>query len=333
MSRLENQHDMTYLGVDTVIPYRHPNHADRGRADPYQPLDDPASEKGRILFEKWFNDYWELVFKKQIHFEILQECILTISMTEPAMKRNKFLKWLFTEAPIVLDPFAGIGGDTITILYGLGPKYYFGMEHSTDDGLNPENSKTFLTLKRNVDNFLEAYPNIDKNCCKLSAEPMQIALANFSYTYIDLLYIDPPWSRSIGSVEFTPQEMIEYLDESVFSVTKNFEWVKPRVVCMKTRFDWDKISDIQKLMPNYFRLDDIGAQPFRGEYHTHIFIRDEPANVWLYKSRAWYEIFENGTPNEKWAKKTGFKSVNYSEDIGDTNFPQVMPSDYPGQHH
>jgi len=330
---IERQFDLTQLGVDTVVPYRPPQHPDRSKVYPYQPPSRPKSKAGLVLFQKWFNDYWEHVFKTKINFEIIEESIQTISMTEPAMKRNKFLQWLFTEPPIIIDPFAGIGADAITFFYGLGPKLYYGIEHSPDDGLYPEASKTFLTLEKNIGNFLKAYPNIDKNSCRLSNQPMQIALANFEYPYVDMLYLDPPWSRNRSSMEFTPRQMIDYLNETVFSVTKKLEWFKPRVICMKTRFEWDKMSAIQELMPHYFRLRDIGSQPFRGEYHTHVFIRDDPENVWLSKTRAWYEIFENGTPKEKWVKKTGFKDVNFIEDIEDANFRQIMPSDYPGYHY
>jgi hypothetical protein len=316
------QHAYTQLGVT----------AGKG-SYPYRPPPRPETQSGLILFQKWFNDYWKLVFGTQINFEIIQESVKTMSMTEPAMKRNKFIKQFFTEPPVIFDASAGIGGDTVTFLHSFAPKKCIAVEHSTPHGEHPELSRTFRTLKKNVSNFLKAYPDIDPNSIETVPDSIQTFLERTNYSYIDLLFIDPPWSPDGGLTEYTPEEMIEYLNNTVFSITGR--WFKAKIVCLKSRFPWDQFSAVMKYLPDYIRLEDIGAQPFKGEYHTHIFLKNEASNEWLDKSKAWYDTYENGTPKEKWMRKTGFKNVKILEDNdeGIPYFPQGKPSDYPGWHH
>jgi len=346
ISNLELQTSPTYLGMKKYKSHR-----------PYPPMIYPATAtgkyrffpptpEGRLMFQKWFNSWWTATTKTEINFEITEENLPFVSVSEPSMMRNMFLKWLFIERPIVMEPFAGLGCDTITFLYNLAPRNIYCIENSAEMGGHPELGRTFRTLKKNIGNYMKAFPEVDPQTVELIPESVEVFMEKTKVPYVDLLYLDPPWILSGQKNECTPKELIEYLNEKIFNITG--KWFTPKVICIKTRFEWAKFESALKEIASgqaksaigydlndYIRIpSDVEVQPFRRTYHFHTFLsKDVHDDVYWVKSKTWYDTYEGGKPREKWLPKAQNDKTNKLPRVqpvfeGRTDFFKGSPSDY-----
>jgi len=306
----------------------------------------PSVSDALTLFQKWFNDYWTSRTKTKINFEIIEESRPFLSVTEPSMMRNMNLKRFFIEQPIIVEAFAGIGADTITFLYNLAPKKIYSIEHTSGMGGHPELARPFRTLKKNIDNYLKAFPDVDPTSVMLVPDSVESFMKRTELPYADLLYVDPPWILDGKTSECTPSELIEFLNTTIFNITGR--WFTPKVICIKTRFEWAKFesalteiastqtkSAIGYDLSDYIRIpSDVEVQPFRGTYHFHIFLsKTVEDDVYWVKSKTWYDTYEGGKPRVKWLPKAQNDKTNKLPRIqptfaGKTDFFKGSPSDY-----
>lgn len=330
-----------------IKPYRHPNYDKQVQQIPIMPpkdtkrwardssqhkkLSQDNSEEGLKLYNIWFNAYWRLALKAEINFLIIAECRASLSMTEPSMLRNLFIKQFFPKPPVCIDVFAGIGGDLITFAYIFGALLLIAIQNSLEAGFHQALSRPFMTLQRNVSNFLDAYPNINRDSIQLVSDPIQVYLRNSNLTSVDFMFVDPPWIiNNTNHMECTPEELWAFLKQTVFDITG--QWFKAHVICIKTRFDWTQCAGLQALLPDYIRMEDLSQQPFSQIYHSHVFLHNQAVNFDWEKSMYWYNTYEDGKPRKNWEKiHTGLPKnrVQTIEDQTQPIFTQGKASDYP----
>ena len=101
-----------------------------------------------------------------------------------------------------------------------------------------------------------------------------------------MLYLDPPWAIR-GKTESSPQEIFEYLNSTVFSNLIS-NGIRPRVICIKTRFGWEDCKVIMKQVPDYFHVDTTHNRPFKGEYFFHTMVENR-AEVSRWQHSAAYD--------------------------------------------
>ena len=243
-------------------------------------------------FVKEFNDYWFLEFHTNINFAFGAEDLNSLTLTDPAMGRNMFLQKFFIESPVILEAFAGVGGDTITFLLKFKPKHLFAVQHGSPLTSHPIEGRAYNLLQLNVNSFLSQYPDIPRNSITFSDETIQNFIAHTpGLTHVDLLYLDPPWVLN-GVNECTPEELVDFLNEYVFKALASKKIV-PRVICIKTRFGWNEVDRIQHYIPAYYRDHSIKTQPMKNVYYFHIFSLNTPTDVILQRSNAFQKIYNN----------------------------------------
>jgi len=293
----------------------------------------PPINAGLIKFTKWFNDYWEYVFGVNIHFEILQDGLLSLSLTEPTMERNMFLKQFISAQPIIVDAFAGTGGELICDVYNFCPKKIYAIENSLNSGKQPELARTFRTLQKNVDNFLKVYPDVNRDSIVLIPDTFEHFLDDNidNLTHVHYLHVDPPWSIDEGKTELKPVEMINFLSEHVFNVRR--QWFSADVVCIKLRYEWKQCEAIMGLLPGYIHVEDHPAKPFKGVYHDHIFLKNHVKERWWKKSKAYHIAYKDSNAEKQWRNDPKNQVLLTDDVISMPYFPRGRASDYPESHY
>jgi hypothetical protein len=234
-------------------------------------------------------------------------------MTDPAMARNMFLRKFFVQPPIIFECFSGVGADTITFLYDLNPKVIYTVQHAMQKA-SYEEVRAYVSLQGNIQNFIAAVPDIRDDVVQYSPDSVQSFIAKQSdFPSIDLLYLDPPW-RLDGVNECTAEQMVAFLDETVFSPLKQKNIV-PRVICIKTRFGRADIEKIHDSFPVY-RLDTcLKCQPTNKIFYFHIFALKDVVDAVYQRSDVFNVIYDTGKrlrkPEESGASSTVANTDQY----------------------
>jgi hypothetical protein len=239
-------------------------------------------------------------------------------LTDPARVRNLFLRKFFYNPPVILEAFGGVGADTITFIHDLDPKLCYVVQNGLTGSRRTE-QRAFVLLQMNVQNFLHEFPELDHHNVVFSAETAYNFIMETKIDLIDLLYLDPPWVLD-GVNECTPRELVSFLDQTVFASLKIKEIV-PRVICIKTRFGWDKIKEIESLIPKYNRFVSIKTHVFKGKYFFHIFAINDPLDV----------IYQRGVIQNQTYGVEGESNRIPIQDIDPESIPRQRAESYQGE--
>jgi hypothetical protein len=276
------------------------------------------SKKGKLpptvldKFIKEFNQYWILETQKNIKFVFAEEDLNFLTLTDPAFFRNRFMQKFFTDPPIILEAFGGVGGDTITFLRDFDPETCYVVQNGLTGAKRTE-TRSFVMLQMNVQNFFHAFPELDHNNVVYSADTVYNFILQTQFLRIDLLYLDPPWVLN-GVNECTPKELVEFLNTAAFEALK-IKKIIPRVICIKTRFGWDKIKEIEPLIPQYNRFVSIKTHVLKGIYFFHIFALNTPLDINYKRSGAQKQVYgAEGESNRVPIQDTDPSKPSYSND-------------------
>jgi hypothetical protein len=226
---------------------------------------------------KQFNQYWFDLDNKTINFHFGVEEYPFITFTEPALLRNDNLMAKMNSMgipvkPVIVEPFAGCGADTITFLYSMDPKKIYVCD---------SNKRVSTLLQHNVENFQDAMSYEDKRVDYFVGEAKDVYnQVDTSVDEISLLYLDPPWvvegieGRGSGG-EADNAQLIDFLVEQVFQ-PMSVKKIIPRLIVMKTRFNWKELSKVMDKLPTnseghpqYVQTDTIYFKPLNRTVYFH----------------------------------------------------------------
>ena len=220
-----------------------------------------------------YNAYWKDITGRDIKFRFGENNVKFMTVTEPALKRNLMLRKYFVDDPVVMEPFAGCGADTITLIYNLGARVIYASDMAEKFAVD--------YIKGNVKSFQEAIPEskytrvvlFKKSSAELFRELTEETTedGDIRAVHIDLLYLDPPWTLPGMQREATPSELLQFLDDEVFKPM--FErGFTPKVIVVKTRFGWKEMRDMMSQIQGYSHIDTIKFTPFKNEVNFHVLI-------------------------------------------------------------
>jgi hypothetical protein len=224
---------------------------------------------------KQFNKYWYDNTVKNIKFSFSWDHFQFLTLSEVALGRNEVLTKYFVSRPVILEPFAGCGADTISFLYNLNPKMI----------LASDMAKKFEVdyIKRNVANFKAVFPHTSEIPVVLYNERASELLRRVKKEpgenhvvvhHIDFLYLDPPWVLPGTKQEATPRELLDFLMEEVFEPMRANSFV-PKVIVIKTRFGEKDMGELMKMVNGFTHRDTLIMAPLRRTVHFHILTSNE----------------------------------------------------------
>jgi len=117
----------------------------------FRPLMSPEECRYQVVL---MNQYWEALTGKNIRFRYYPEQQPYVSPTEQTMIRNKILRSMFTEKPVILEIGVGCGSEFITILFMMNAAKVIGLEPAEAD-VNGKDA--FKVVWRNRKRFFEAF--------------------------------------------------------------------------------------------------------------------------------------------------------------------------------
>lgn len=242
---------------------------------------------------EWLDSYWSTVLNTEIHFKVSRQDYEYMTLPDTALFRNTFLSSFFFEPPVIVDAYAGVGMDSISFLYNLywgtneGIKRLYTVENYDDEARNQrlaDNVQMFInkrdpSLQDKWRYHVEGTEMFFKNCKTMK---------NYPISHIDLLYIDPPWKVPGGkndgdNGEATPTELLGFLYDTIFKHLIENK-VHVRVVCIKTRFEWEKVAPFLDILKMHIRKETerfthcatVRNKPFNGVYYFHVIRTVEP---------------------------------------------------------
>ena len=220
-----------------------------------------------------YNWYWKAITGRDVHFRFGKDSVKFLTVTEPALKRNEMLLKYFASDPVVMEPFAGPGADTVSFLFNLGAKQIYASDMTQKFSVD--------YIKRNVQSFQEAFPETRHVQVVLFNKRSATFLRELTEeidekgvtqaVHIDLLYLDPPWQLPGMDREATPLELLQFLNDEVFDPV--FErGFTPKVIVVKTRSGWQEMRELMSQIQGYLHVDTIQATPFTNEINFHVLI-------------------------------------------------------------
>jgi hypothetical protein len=243
----------------------------------------PRPRKGGMMINderiqgmvRQFNKYWTDNTLKNIKFSFSRDHFQFLTLSEVALGRNEVLTKYFVSRPVILEPFAGCGADTVTFMYNLHPKMI----------LASDMAKKFEVdyIKKNITNFKAAFPHTSEIPVVLYNEKASELLARIKKEpgenhvvvhHIDLLYLDPPWVIPGMKQEATPKELLDFLMEEVFQPMRANGFV-PKVIVIKTRFGWKEMDTLMDMVKGFTQRDTLSMAPLRRTVHFHILTSNE----------------------------------------------------------
>jgi hypothetical protein len=203
---------------------------------------------------KKYNEYWWQNHKLEIHFHFDVEDYRYITLTEPALLRNRLLNakmasMLLPINPVIVEPFAGCGADTITFLYNMKPRKIYVCDR--------DYARKML-LQDNVTDFEQA--NQRKWNDPTDRMDYYVGEANgifdrvaASRDEISLLYLDPPWvlddvTGNGPDGEADAAQLVKFLTTEVFE-PMHVKNLIPKLIVIKTRFGWKELSQVMDKLP------------------------------------------------------------------------------------
>jgi hypothetical protein len=250
----------------------------RDDEDEWQPVTKKRKPKPEsILVDKMrnqFNDYWLEKYKINPEFYFHYEDYNYITASEPAILRNERLNLKMKSMglppnPVIVEPFAGTGADTITFLFNMHPaKIYTCDKHQAKS----------IELTDNVNNFKKACPDAASTDV-INHIGEAATIFDKVKEDISLLYLDPPWKLGKDghgpNGEADASQLVEYLVKDVFNHMRRKK-KEAKLIVIKTRFDWQALSGVMEKLPMktdktplYMQSSTTEFCPFSGTVYFH----------------------------------------------------------------
>jgi hypothetical protein len=228
-----------------------------------------------------FNNYWLVNYQLKTNFEFTWEDYKYITTTEPALLRNTLLNekmksMALPKHPVIVEPFAGCGADTITFLYNMKPKRIYVCDRDDVRSSLLQNNVTnfekvvndkFGSMTQIMDYYVGESRGIFDNVARAGDD-------------ISLLYLDPPWKlngiQGKGhDGEADAEQLVMFLIEQVF-VPMQKSSLFPKLIVIKSRFGWEELSKVMDKLPKkrdgtamYIQTDTILFTPFKHPVYFH----------------------------------------------------------------
>ena len=283
-----------------------------------------------------YNAYWLSKTGIDIGFTFGEANVGFMTMAEPALRRNEYLRALFPYAPVVVEPFAGCGADTISFMYNLGASKIYASDYA--------NKFEVDYIRRNVENFKRAVPgmaDVDITLFKDKAEDFfgnlrdaPDAHGNTVVPHVDLLYLDPPWRLDGMSQnqEATPGELLNYLAGEVFRPLFD-EGFLPHIIVVKTRFGWEEMREMMSNVKGYRHVFTMKFTPLRREVNFHVLQSDMYEVVKLLPSDDYEHIYRGkplpALPQDETRRIKDYGRFEYArrrrQDEGEGPLPSIAP--------
>lgn len=273
-----------------------------------------ATEEQCKGFSAVYNQYFESVYGKNIDFIITPLSQPYVSVLEACMERDRVLRPLFDERPVVFDPMGGCGGDAVAMLTGLYPRKYILCDHfNVADDLQEREWNTLNHNLRNLRNAFEELrppPEGETNDAPVVVTTMmdckEYIMQMPMGTRVDLLNLDPNWSISAKSkYELTPEGLIHYINSKVIAPLNERE-IKPKCIVFKTRWASTILEPFMRLLTkDYHCTYSVEATPFRehvdevrnrlageveGRFHWMIIVHNALKEVVWRKSKLYMDV-------------------------------------------
>lgn len=273
-----------------------------------------ATEEQCREFSAVYNRYFKAVYGKEIDFIITPLSQPYVSVLEACMERDRVLRPLFDERPVIFDPMGGCGGDAVAMLTGLYPSKYILCDHfNVAEDLQ---EREWNALNHNLRNLRNAFdelrpppegetndaPVVITTMMDCSEYIMQMPIG----TRVDLLNLDPNWSISAKSkYELTPEGLIHYINSKVLAPLKARE-IQPKCIVFKTRWASTILEPFMRLLTkDYHCTYSVEATPFReqvdevrnrlageveGRFHWMVIVHDALKQVVWRKSKLYMDV-------------------------------------------
>jgi hypothetical protein len=264
---------------------------------------------------KIYNKYWYDITGVGFGFKFGVDHYKFVTPAEFGLKRNLLMKRMIgVDKPSIIEPFAGSGLDTVTMLKNLDPSMMYccdsvGMEEGKkgfayasqlslgsigrlegrEDGSTRMGGRgisdrnPFDYLPQNVKKMQDAVPETKQTQVVLfnmtakqffheaKGQTFKNTSGQTVQFHADVLYLDPPWTLPGNSRESTADELVHYLgDEVILPMLK--ENFRPKLICVKTRFDWEEMRRVMGSVPGYLHEYTIEGTPFRSKINFHFLL-------------------------------------------------------------
>jgi hypothetical protein len=264
------------------------------KGGPY-PKNGKSWQHGKIdAWVQQFNRYWYEITGREINFTFGVQHHKFLTFSEQALGRNQTISKYFLSRPVILEPFAGCGSDTISFLYNLQPEVVIASDMTK--------KFEFDYIKENLHKFRAAYPEVahipvllynERSSVLLSRIKQEPGEGHIVIRHIDLLYLDPPWTLPGMDREATPDELLDFMMDEVFIPMRVNKFV-PKMIVIKTRFG---MMDMDKLMTKIhgFELREvIIMHPLSQDIHFHIITSTEVTITRQVEGETYKNVFRNG---------------------------------------
>ncbi len=264
---------------------------------------------------KIYNKYWYDITGVNFGFKFGIDQYKFVTPAEFALKRNLLMRRMIgVDRPSVIEPFAGSGLDTVTMMDNLKPYMMYccdsvGMEEGRNDfvyaseirmgsgarleGMDDGPKKRggrgisamnpFDYLPQNVKKMQDSAPGTKRTqvvLFNMTAKQFFRVAKGSTFKdvsgepkafHADVLYLDPPWTLPGMSRESTADELVDYLDDEVIKPMLH-EDIRPKLICVKTRFDWEEMRRVMGSVPGYLHEYTIEGTPFRSKINFHFLV-------------------------------------------------------------
>jgi len=222
-----------------------------------------------------YKEYIWLTLGVKLQFNFAAKDVPLMTPPAIALDRNRIIgKWMRDNC-IIVDMGAGSGTDTLSFFNHIKPKTVYAVEDSSDTLRN-------MRLQRNVNMFLDAF-KFPREIVQYRFDGYENFMMSKEVNNIDLLYVDPPWLLNGSKIEASPDEIVNFVSDTVFKPMKRNE-VGVTMFCIKLRFPWGQCSKILDMLnegihdenERYRRIMEFDATPFNRQISFHFFIKNTP---------------------------------------------------------
>lgn len=274
-----------------------------------------ATEEQCSEFSAMYNRYFKAVFGQDIDFIITPLSQPYVSVLEACMERDRVLRPLFNERPVILDAMGGCGSDAVAMLLGLYPRKYILCDHY--DVGSDRQEREWNTVNHNLKRLRNAFdelrppPEGEKNdapeVITVMMDCQKYIMQMPTKTKVDLLYLDPNWSISVKSnYELTPEGLIQYLNTKVIAPLKARD-IQPQCIVFKTRWASTILEPFMRLLTtDYHCTSSVEATPFRnsvdeaqnssvgevrGRFHWMVIVHDALKQIVWRKTQIYMDTY------------------------------------------
>lgn len=265
-------------------------------------------------FSSVYNKYFKVYTGKELGFIITPQSQPYVSTLEACLRRDRLLATLFDERPVVVDPFGGSGSDICMMLFNLYPKEIYCSDAVFGQDVRVRQKEGGI-MQHNYENMMMLFEELKHGVhgmkppvihTPVMQESIQFIRSLPENLHVDILNLDPCWSRPGQKYEMDPTQMASYLKANVFTPLKERN-ITPKCILLKTRWAADHLENIMGVLPGqYFADYSVEATPFKdfiseivhkndrreakGRFHWTILVHHQLKNIVWHQSEAYKRL-------------------------------------------